>query len=456
MGSDLEGDAPRLVIPSETDAVEVRIGSGSALSLAAQVVGLGSSFIVGIVVARTLGVAGKGALSVIMQVPGILLIMLDLGIATATIRFVSRGELRAGTAAANSTLIAIALGLIGAPVVYLFLAGRLAVVPGVPALAVVAAMIVLPVGLLAAWLSGVSVGTGDLRLPLLYSLTSSSATLLGLVVLVATHNAGLGNIVMVSVAGTTVGVLVFFIGLRRRIRPFRPSLLAAKMTVGFSAKVYVSNVAGFMLERQDVLLLAWLSGARAVGLYSVAVSFAELAWYIPSALGTAIMAKGGRSDEASGADYVSRTTRVALVIMAATMVVSLVAVPFVIPLVYGRAFAPAMYAFFVLLPGILIDGVARILWSWETVRGRVYWRAALGAMALNVALVLVLAPKWGPIGTGLASTLAYGAIGAFIIRRFCLGTGTRLADVLVPHREDVDVIVRTVAQVFRAAMARFL
>ena len=35
----------------------VRLGSGSALSLAAQIVGLGASFIVGVVVARVLGVA---------------------------------------------------------------------------------------------------------------------------------------------------------------------------------------------------------------------------------------------------------------------------------------------------------------------------------------------------------------------------------------------------------------
>ena len=450
--TDPYGTTPdELVAPGETDTPQVRLGSGSALSLATQVIGLGASFLVGVIAARTLGVAGKGTLSVIMQTPGILVIILDLGIATSTIYFVSRGELHPGSAAANSILIAAAVGVLAAPLVYLLLASRFAVVSGVPMLAVVVAVLIVPTSLLAAWTNGISVGVGNLVLPLWYALASSGTTLLALAVLIVSGRASVGTIAVASIAGTVAGLVVLAFGLRKSLRPFRPDWAAARSASSFSAKVHLSNVAGFLLERQDVLLLGWISGAAVVGLYSVSVSFAELTWYVPSALCTAIMARGAYGSEASGVDYVTRATRIVVIIMAGTVGVSLIAVPVVIPWIYGSSFAPAMYAFFALLPGIIADGIARILWAHQTVRGRLYWRQAFVGTGANVILVLLLAPWLGPVGAALASTVAYGGLAAYVVHRFRADTGATYADILVPQRADVEVILRTAKRVLTKA-----
>lgn len=427
-----------------TGVPTTRLGSGGARSLATQLAGLATSLVVGIVVARTLGVAGKGALSIVMQTAGLLVILLDFGVTTSMVHLLSRGALRPGEAAANSILTAVAAGAIAAPVAYILLAGRLAVVPGIPALAVAAAMVVVPATVLTAGLGGVSLGLGDLVLPLRSALVSSAAVLATLALLVVTGHADVGTVAAASAFGTGLAVVVFAVGLRSRATPLRLNLRVAKAAVPFSARVHLSNVAGFLLERQDILLLGWIAGAQAVGLYSVGVSLAELTWYIPSALGVAIMARASQTSESSGADYVTQSTRVALVMMAVTVVGTLLLAPFVIPLVYGKAFAPAVYSCFLLLPGIVVDGVTRILWSYQTVRGRVYWLQALGATALNVALVLLLAPRFGPAGAALASTVAYSAVGVFALRRFCRDTGATLDQVLVPRWEDVRVMVRTV------------
>jgi len=453
--SDSFGTPPgELIVPGETDAPRVRLGSGSALSLATQVIGLGASFLVGVVVARTLGVAGKGTLSVIMQTPGILVILLDLGIATSTIYFISRGELRPGSAAANSILIAGAIGVLAAPIVYVLLASRFAVVSAVPALAVVVAVLAVPTGLLAAWTNGISVGVGNLVLPLRSAITSATTMLVALAVLGFSGHADLGTIAAASLAGTVAGLVVFAFGLRKVATPLRPDWAAARAAGSFSARVHLSNVAGFLLERQDVLLLAWLSGAAAVGLYSVGVAFAELTWYIPSALCTAIMARGGSGPESSGVDYVTRATRIVMIIMAGTVAGSLVLVPLVIPVIYGSAFAPATYSFFALLPGVIADGVARILWTHQTVRGRLYWRQALVGTAANAALVILLAPRFGPVGAALASTAVYSGLAAYMIRRFHIDTGAQYAEILLPRRVDVEVMLTTAKQMLGRARQR--
>jgi O-antigen/teichoic acid export membrane protein len=432
--------------PDGLDVPEVRIGSGSALTLMARLIGLATSFLVGVLVARAFGPEGKGALAVIIQVPSLLVVALDLGMATSTVYFISRGELRPGTAAANSLLLAAVLSVPGGAAVYLLLSGPFAVIPGVSPWTTAVAICLLPLGLVSAWLGGISTGLSNLRLPFRVTVASSSTTLIGLAALVATGRGTITTVLALSAAGTAVGIIVVLAGLRRHLRPLRVDVSAARGMARFSAKAYLSSLAGLMHERQDVLVLGWLAGTAAVGLYSVAVSFAELTWFIPGALAVAILAKGSRRSESSTADYTTRTTRIAVLFMILTTTVSLFAVPLVIPVIYGGAFAPAMFAFFAILPGVFADGVTRILWSYQITRGRLYWRLSLWTMVLNLAVILALVPRFGAVGAALASSVSYTVLGVMVVRRFCADTGAGVSEVLLPQRSDFEVILRTAKQ----------
>lgn len=101
--------------PNRSAVSEVRLGSGTAYGLASQVVNLGTSFLVGVLIARLLGPEGKGTLSVVLQVTGILLVALNLGIAGSNLYFIARGRMSAGTALGNSMLMALVCGAVAAP-----------------------------------------------------------------------------------------------------------------------------------------------------------------------------------------------------------------------------------------------------------------------------------------------------------------------------------------------------
>ncbi len=438
-----EGDY-ELLIPGETDTPEVRIGSGSVLAFGAQFVGLATSFLVGVIVARALGPEGKGTLYAMMQISAILLVVFDFGITTSAVYYVSRGEIAAGTATGTAMVFSVTLGLLGAPIVYVLLRGPLAVVEGVPDLGILFAMLILPTSLLAAWMWSISMGLGDMVRPLWYSIAAAATTLIGLGFLILSGRTSVVGVIAASVAGTVVGVLAIVFGLRRQLRPLAVDLQAARARSGFSGRVYVTDVAGHLHNRQDVLILGWMAGAVSVGMYSVGTSFAELTWYIPSALAAVIIAKAGRTTVDSGIDYVSRTSRVAIVFMSLTILVSALLVPWLVPLLYGTAFAPAILPFFALLPGVMVDGVTRILWTFQTAQGRLYWRQAVASTVFNVVLVLLLVPRWGVVGAAFASTGSYLAIGVFVVWRFCKDTGASVSDVLVPRSADLRTIVTTV------------
>lgn len=431
-----------VVSPQEAPR-EVRIGSGAAWGLGTQVVGLGTSFLIGVLVARLLGVEGKGVLAVVMQVIGIMLVLLNLGVAGSNVYYVAKGRVTPGTAVGNSMLLAGFLGLVGAPIVILLLHGGLAVVPGVPVVTIALAALAVPLGLLSAWLFGVSYGLGNLRLPFLFTLASSLTTIVALGGMSLVQRVDIAAVVAASVLGTIVGTIVVLFGLMKSLRPVRVDLASARRMAGYSAKTHLAGVAGYLHNRQDVLLLGWLAGAGAVGLYSVGVSLAELMWYVPSALGAAILAKAPRSSDVSAQDYVSRSTRISVLFMLVIASIMAVIVPLLISSVYGRPFAPAALAFYVLLPGAFADGVMRPAWSYFASRERIFWREAMGTMVLNIVLNLALIPRMGFAGAAVASSVSYLALAVMVVVEFVRETGVPAATLLVPTSSDVRISVRT-------------
>ena len=431
---------PELVLPNETDTPELRLAYGGSLNLLAQVVGLVASFLVGVFVARLLGPAGRGQLAVLMQVSALLVILLGLGISGAHTYFISNGKTSAGTAVGNSLALSAMATVVGIPLAMLFLVGPWAILPNLPFAAAACAALAVPLGLLAGWLMGVSSGLGKLRLNLRYAFLSSTVTLLGLALLVASGSDSLTAVVGISVTGTAVGSIVLLTGMGGRARPVRVDLRSARAMVAYSAKTYAAGLAGYLNLRQDVVLLGWLAGASAVGLYSVGVSFAELIWYVPAALGGVIFARGaGRSSEAT-LDYVSRSSRVSVLVMLALAAIGILLVPPMIRIVFGRDFAPAYWVFLALIPGVVGDGVARVVMSFQMSTGRVYWRESVFSTVLNLAANLALIPAFGFVGAAVASSVSYLVLAALLFRRLRLDTGASARSFLVPTFDDVRAV----------------
>lgn len=433
---------------------DVRIGPGAAWGLGGQVVGLGTSFLIGVLIARLLGVEAKGVLSVVMQVISIALVLLSLGVSGANVYYVAKGRLAPGTAAGNSAALAAVLGILAAPAVFALLSGRLAVVPGITTATSGFAVLAVPLGLLSAWLIGVALGLGDLRLPFLVTVASSFTTLGVLAALLMVERVSIVAVVGTSVLGTVAGIVVMLYGLRTSLRPIRVDVTSAKRMAGYSAKTHLAGVAGYLHNRQDVLLLGWIAGAGAVGLYSVGVSLAELMWYVPAALGAVILAKAPRSSDVSAQDYVSRSTRVSVLFMLVVAGVSAAIVPFVIRVLYGAPFAPAALAFYILLPGAFADGVMRPVWSYFASRERIFWREATATMILNIVLNLLLIPRMGFAGAAIASSVSYVALAGIVLVRFVRSTGIPAGELLVPRGADVAITVRTLREMSAGLLAR--
>ncbi|HEY3316905.1 MAG TPA: oligosaccharide flippase family protein [Coriobacteriia bacterium] len=428
------------------ESKQVRIGSTTALLLIAQVVTLGVSFATSVLLARALGPAGKGQLTLLLQIPGTIAMFAGLGIPAANAYFVGRRVHGVGVTLGNSLLAAAAATLVGLPIYLVLTRGPGAPPGGFPLVPVMLVAAVLPLSLLVSFVSGI--GTALQQLP-----RQAAASLLGALastVLVAlafiTHRLDLGIAAAASPLMLTITFLVLVTGVERaRTDPVRVSVTALREASGYSLKSYFAGLTSFLNYRQDVFVVGYLAGNAQLGLYSIAVTFAELLWYLPNALSTTILSKSMAAQHEAGAQFTARSSRITVALMIVLAGVSALVIRPVLTLLYTGKFVDSAAAFYWLLPGVIMLGIVKILSSYLAAHGKLYPLLGLLSAGVNLVANLLLVPRLGIVGAAVSSSISYTLMGVILIGLYRRETGARLRALLVLDREDLRAIRQSLA-----------
>jgi O-antigen/teichoic acid export membrane protein len=198
----------------------------------------------------------------------------------------------------------------------------------------------------------------------------------------------------------------------------RPSLRLARDIAIYGTRAELNSVALLLNARLDFIIVTYLVGPAALGIYAVASRVAELL-RVPSlainyVLFPAYARLGGREAAAQARAAIRRTWWVPAVLA----VPIAVAAPVAIPLAYGHAFRAAVIPTWIILIGLAGGSVYGILSAFLSGIGRPGLTSiAQGAgLVVTVALDLTLIPHLGITGAAIASACAYltttGVLGA--------------------------------------------
>lgn len=186
-----------------------------------------------------------------------------------------------------------------------------------------------------------------------------------------------------------------------------------------SLKLHPGVIAILVFLKIDQLMLQHYRGAASVGFYSVSVSYADLLLLVPAAIQNVFYGKISRM-LSEKIDLVPKTLLVyrhsfyLLVILSVFLAVSVYPV---VLLFYGRSFLPSVAPFAVLLPGILFLYANNILTNYmvATKKFLVISATSVVAALFNIALNMLLIPVWDAVGAAFSSSLTYLLVGAVYI-----------------------------------------
>ncbi len=434
-------------VAQQTTGVMVASGTAAVLLLATNVVA-----------ARFLGPTGRGQYALAVTVATIAFTLGNLGISPASTFLVARKVFPPASALATTIWVSVisgsaAAGLAGALVIQAH--GHL--LHGIPISYLLISLSAVPFAVLVLNVQGIFLGLerfGDYNV---VTVVQSGLIFLSLTFALTTAGAGVSGAV-VGFAASIAVVSAVSTGRAYRVvgsQHFRASRAYARAAVRYGIKVHLSNVLSLLGYRVDLFIINLVINPASVGLYVIAVATAERIWMLSLAASSVILPRvASERDEDVRRAMTPAVARTTLWLTALGAAVLFVLSDWLVVALYSSAFRDAVRPLQLLLPGIVLFAPARVLANDLAGRGRPGVNAACGAAGLtaNVALNVVLLPRYGVDGASIASTVSYALVFGLTVIAYCTLSRNSLAAIVLPKRADV----RMAGDVVQGMRNRFL
>jgi O-antigen/teichoic acid export membrane protein len=232
---------------------------------------------------------------------------------------------------------------------------------------------------------------------------------------------------------------------RRHLGGFgRPDARLARRMLGFGLKAHLARVMTLGNYRLDQWILGAMAGPRHLGYYSVAVSWAEALFFLPTTLALVQRPDLVRSSGDDAGRRAAMVFRAAVVITCVLAVAMILLAPFLCVTIFGPEFDPSIGQLRLLALGAFGVVALKLFGNALTAQGRplLEMRAVALAFALIVGLDVLLIPSLEGTGAAIGSLVGYSAGGLFILVIAKRHLGLSAAD-MVPRPRDAIALVRS-------------
>ncbi|MFN0277985.1 MAG: oligosaccharide flippase family protein [Pyrinomonadaceae bacterium] len=416
-----------------------------ALTLGARLVIAGGSMLAGIIVARWLDAASVGIVASLNVMTLLTITFGSIGMPSALTFLVARDRPRMKAVMTNAVFFAAVVGIFLALGLIALTRLKPDIFGEIPTQLITIAAVTLPFHLLSLFCLAAFLGLGDIKRYNLFDLATQGFLFINPIVIVCLF--GLGLLALVSAnAITTAAISLLILPLLFRTEKNEYSFrfdarLMAEM-LRFGSKFYLAMISSVIILRADLLLVNYFRSSAEAGVYAVASQVGTLLMMVPAVISTVLFPRVTEAGDAS-AEMTCRVTRHAALIL---LGVCLAVIPaaFLLPYLYGPAFADVPYLVLILLPGVYLFGMEIVQVQYFSGLGLpkavpLFWFVA---MAVNVILNLIFVPSYGAYAAAVVSTVSYSLMFALVAIYFKRQTGRSFSESFLISREELRNILK--------------
>jgi len=210
--------------------------------------------------------------------------------------------------------------------------------------------------------------------------------------------------------------------IEERLFPWKFDAQIARQLLSDSWPLIFTSAFMLVYGRIDQVLIKYMMNASAVGIYSAAVTVAEVWYFIPGIIVSSLFPAIINSKKVSEKFYSARLQKLAFFLFICAVAICLpvtIFAPLAIQILYGKAFLGSVailriyvWAAVGTFLGILVDNYLIA----ENYRGILITRSFV-PMIINIILNILWIPKYGIVGSAYATLLSY-SLGPLIIFAF--------------------------------------
>jgi antigen flippase len=390
-----------------------------------------TNLITGIVIARALGPAGRGEITAILLLAQMAVWFFSGGATEAIAYRLSKHPGEAARLLGTWLALGVPLGVLGIAAAelalpILFSAQTEATIDlGRIYIPIVVVMLLQTV------LYGTLLGSHDF---LFYNLSRLALPVLIAVPYLALWVAGELSVELALIVNAVATVGAFALAAVRSLTRHgvgAPSLPLLRETLWYGLRAHVGSIAGLVSARLDLLIVPAFLGAASVGLYSVATNVTSIIVTLTATIARLVLPVASRAEQS--ARTVIRTMHAVFLIGIAIAVPLGILAPLALKVVYGADFESAATALRILLPGVVVDAAAMVLWSGLLAANRPFLSslAAAPAAVLTIVGLILFLESGGIDAAAIVSTCAYTTLFAISVVLYRNVAGLRWRDFVV-------------------------
>jgi O-antigen/teichoic acid export membrane protein len=427
------------------------IGFGSRVTII--VLGLVNT----ILLARWLGPAGVGEYFLLLRLVMVLTVLSGFGLRQSANVFSGHHETWAGhihSIILRFTLLSwVAAAIVGATLI--FLAQRILQLD-LSHKWVWMSFIILPMALYANVWNGMMIGRGRIwQLNLVQLVISAASPVLTFVFIIGQGGGPLAAM-MIFLAVTLLQSLIMLVMAFRMSAgssdaPDEAPANLSRQMLSFGLRGYPGSIADLLWQQLPVFLLNHFHGTTAVGIFSIAQQLVEKLLLPIQAMQDAIFKKVSLLSGRSAIDAMNRYVRLTWLTMTILTLTGVIFVPSAVMLLFGETYLKTAQVSRLLLPGTIVMSAALLMSVYCLVELRrpgllsiFGWIHAL----TNLALSLLLIPRYAEVGAALAMVLAQFTGGTGVIIFYLYSTRTRITRLIYVNQEDIAIIRQQIGTIF--------
>lgn len=190
----------------------------------------------------------------------------------------------------------------------------------------------------------------------------------------------------------------------------------------YSIPSFLTNLAVLLVFKLDTFIISEIKGLEALGIYSMAVAFAEITLMLPNSVGTVLFTKIPSSNEVEKLELLKKVNKILIFLAAGIALLLILTSPYVIKILLGKAYVDSILPLQILAPGLVFMSANYVFTNYYTGSGNPRITAIIYSIGIiiNVILNYYFISLWGINGAALASTLTYFLIAAifyFLIKK---------------------------------------
>jgi len=407
-----------------------------------------------ILIARTVGPAGKGTLDLIIATAALLAMVLSISLPQGVTFVVAQGKVAANVIASHLVFVSIVQAVIALLVLSIlrFTNYFETFLPNWGVWIIAGVVLYVWVDLISKFWSAILTGQQQIAVVNNSEFIGRVAQFTSLFILcgalyLSGKQLSVGYLFLVAFAASALIGVLLLASLGFKFELSR-DLSGLKAAWAFAVPCYAANLAQFLNYKLDVFVVGYFAGRTSVGRYTLAVSLAQLLWLMSSSVASVLLPKVAASSDANViVQHTTRVCRLSLWATAAGGVALAVLATQAIPVLYGEAFRPSIMALLWILPGIVIFSIATVLAAYIAGKGKPHLNLIVSGCSLivTIALDFALIPRLNIVGAAIASTASYTLSALMLIFFFMRETGAPLRQILLPTSEDLKML-RSVAR----------